>query len=309
MLQAYFYHIFPSLQFKSKFLKKKNNPPLFKLATMGSPVAYPDKHYTKSSEVKLPRSSEPPDCQCGGGSRLPGECWSCGSGVKAHFKIEFQCVPAAEAVLTLLVKFPCTRPSTKSCALKALTKDERDSMERPFISVWYLSIMDHLPCSKIRRRTSLQCTKENKTTGFQELFNVRDPISGSGLFWRREDGPREPGCGLILPPPQHPLLATGRFRTAATWLSSLTQRFDTLVAELLELSKPQATPGTSPHRHREPFRSSSAQPQRLRCSHFSPSPRTHLARVSGLMRMLKYVFFSCSVIISKTAGVKLKSDK
>lgn len=112
-------------------------------------------------EVTLPCTREPPDCQYRRGSQLAGECWSCGNCFKAHFKNKFECMSAAEAVLTRLVKFPCTRPSTKSCDLKALTKDERDSMERPFISVWYLSIMDHLPCSKIRRRTSLQCKKQN----------------------------------------------------------------------------------------------------------------------------------------------------
>lgn len=34
---------------------------------------------------------------------------------------------------------------------------------------------------------------------------------------------------------------------------------------------------------------------------------THLARVSGLMRMLKQVLFNCSVIIVNTAGVELNS--
>lgn len=146
-------------------------------------------------EAQLPCTSKPPGCLHRGGSQLAGERWSCGDCVKARFQTRFQRVSAAEAVLTLLVKFPCTRPSTKSCDLKALTKDERDSMERPFISVWYLSIMDHLPCSKIRRRTSLQCKKENKTTGHQELFNVRDPVPDAGLHWRVGDHPQEHCCG------------------------------------------------------------------------------------------------------------------
>lgn len=223
--------------------------------------------------------------------------------VLKHLKNRFEFVSAAEAVLTLLVKFPCTRPSTKSCDLKALTKDERDSMESPFISVWYLSIMDHLPCSRIRRRTSLQCKTENKTRGCQELFNVRDPIFDSGSYWRQGFGPQERCCGLILPT----CCQLQSLQNGSSWVSNLSCMADTLVAELLELSEPQANPSTSLQEQR--FLSPSAQPQHSLCSLFLPSPRTHLARVSDLMRMLKYVFFSCSVIISKTAGVKLKSDK
>lgn len=155
-LPAYFYHIFPSLQFKSKFLETS-----VQTGNHGLPQQLIRTSTPELLEVTLPCTSEPPDCQYRRGSQLAGECWSSGNCVKAHFKNKFECMSAAEAVLTLLVKFPCTRPSTKSCDLKALTKDERDSMERPFISVWYLSIMDHLPCSKIRRRTSLQCKKQN----------------------------------------------------------------------------------------------------------------------------------------------------
>lgn len=259
---------------------------LFKPATMASSVAYPDKHSwgVRGETALSQQSSRLPVLR-----RLSGECWRCGSCVKTHLKDKCECVSAAEAVLTLLVKFPCTRPSTKSCDLKALTKDERDSMERPFISVWYLSVMDHLPCSKMRRRTSLQCKKENTTAGCQELLSVRDAISDSGLYWR-QGALLWADCVL----PQHLLLATGHFS------SDLDVQSDPCVRPAVELPKLSYSTVIS-----KLF----SQPPHLLCSHFSPSPRTHLARVSGLMRMLKYVFFSCSVIISNTAGVKLKSDK
>lgn len=133
---------------------------LVKSATTASPVSYPDERSWLEGSCPVPRSLQ---------TGRPGEAvsWWVSAGVvatllKLVFKNMLVRVSAAEAVLTLLVKFPCTRPSTKSCDLKALTNDERDSMERPFISVWYLSIMDHRPCSKIRRRTSLQCKEETK---------------------------------------------------------------------------------------------------------------------------------------------------
>lgn len=145
--------------------------------------------------MKPPCASDPPDHQHRRGSQLAGECWCCGKCVKAHFKNKFECLSAAEAVLTLFVKFPCTRPSTKSCDLKALTKDERDSMERPFISVWYLSIMDHLPCSKIRRRTSLQHKKENKIKAVKSWLMYEIPFLTQDRAGDRKTVPRSTAMG------------------------------------------------------------------------------------------------------------------
>lgn len=57
--------------------------------------------------------------------------------------------------LTVLVTFPCTRPSTKSWDLKSLTKFSRESRERPSIKARYLSIIDQREYSRIKSLTSL----------------------------------------------------------------------------------------------------------------------------------------------------------
>lgn len=138
--------------------------------------------------------------------------------------------------------------------------------------------------------------KENKTTSHQQLLNAGDPISDPGTYRRQGDGTQVHCHGLTLP-----CLST------CCWLQ---------VASEQQLPGCPVWPLTMEQISRSSeqwFLSSSTQPhtycEQLLYSHLLPSPRTHLARVSGLMRMLKYVFFNCSVIISKTAGVKLKSDK
>lgn len=65
--------------------------------------------------------------------------------------------------LTVLVTFPCTRPSTKSWALNSLTKLSRDSRERPSIKARYLSIIDQREYSRIKSRTSLQRAEKKKS--------------------------------------------------------------------------------------------------------------------------------------------------
>ena len=137
---------------------------------------------------------------------------------------------------------------------------------------------DGHPCDK---------QKENKTTtSHQELLNASDPTSDSGeaLLWA------------------HPALPQPLLLQNCSYLQAWSEQ------------SCLSSQGHEPPQNKPPPAQSSdfwalcstlttaAQP-------LLPSPRTHLARVSGLIRILKYVFFSCSVIISKTAGVKLKSVK
>lgn len=74
---------------------------------------------------------------------------------RAHNSIQTSPRATEHLTLTVLVTFPCTRPSTKSWDLNSLTKLSRDSRERPSIKARYLSIIDQRAYSRIKSRTSL----------------------------------------------------------------------------------------------------------------------------------------------------------
>lgn len=61
-------------------------------------------------------------------------------------------------LLTALLKFPCTRPSAYSSALKLRLNSISSSLVRPEVRAWYFSTMDQRECSRINKRTSLRET-------------------------------------------------------------------------------------------------------------------------------------------------------
>lgn len=89
---------------------------------------------------------------------------------------------------------------------------------------------DGHPCNK---------QKENKTTSHQELLNASDPTSDSGAHRRWGDVTRSTAVGSPCPASAP---AAGCFRTAATCRPGLSLKFNTLAAELPELSGPRAAP-------------------------------------------------------------------
>lgn len=157
-------------------------------------------------------------------------------------------------------------------------------------------------CHVLKSGDAHPCNKQkgNKTTSHQELPNVSDPTSDSGAHSRWADSTQSTAVGSPCPASAP---AAGCFRTAATCRPGLSLEFDILSSQSHELPWNKPPPAQSSVFWAPCSTSTTAVLPPLL------SPRTHLARVSGLIRILKYLFFSCSVIISKTAGVKLKSVK